>query len=130
MTRNKGLNDTPVMHSLLSTLSVPQLKQAIALREQIDTLESQFAQVLAQSTAVTQAEAPTVKGHRGKRTMSAAARAKIAEAQRARWAKLRRAKVSTTMAAKPKRVISAAGRARIIAATKARWARYRAAKKK
>jgi hypothetical protein len=56
--------------------------------------------------------------------MSAAARARISKAQKARWAKVRTAK------AKPRRNMSSAGRARIVKATKARWARWRAAKAK
>lgn len=59
----------------------------------------------------------------GRRTMSTAARAKIAAAQRARWAKTKGSQ------AKPKRKISAAGLARIRAAQKARWAKVRAGKK-
>jgi hypothetical protein len=57
-----------------------------------------------------------------RRTMSVAARRRIAVAQRARWARQR--------VARPKRRISAAGIARIRAAAKARWAKVRAAKKK
>src|SRR5438876_12192373 len=63
---------------------------------------------------------------RGRRTMSAAARARISAAQRARWARTRGQKVVSIA---PKRHISPAGLARIRAATKARWARVRAAKK-
>ena len=62
----------------------------------------------------------------GRRTMSAAARARIAAAQRARWARTRGQKVVSIA---PKRHISAAGLARIRAANRARWARVRAAKK-
>jgi len=60
-----------------------------------------------------------------RRTMSAAGKARIAAAQRARWAKV---KATKSEPAKPKRKLSAAGRARIIAATKARWAAFRKAK--
>ena len=66
-------------------------------------------------------------GSRGPRRMSAASRAKIAAAQRARWAKAKGRKVVPIKAGK--RRISAAGLARIRAANKARWARVRAAKK-
>ncbi len=62
--------------------------------------------------------------------MSAAAREKIAEAQRRRWAAAKgEAAPETPAAPKPKRKISAAGKAAIAAATKKRWAAYRAAKK-
>jgi hypothetical protein len=56
------------------------------------------------------------------RTMSAAARRKIAAAQRARWAKRK-----GTGSAHPKRYISPEGLAGIRAATRARWARWRIA---
>jgi hypothetical protein len=59
--------------------------------------------------------------------MSAAARRKIAAAQRARWAKQKGQKVVPIKAGK--RHISAAGLARIRAAARARWARVRAGKK-
>ena len=51
--------------------------------------------------------------------MSAAVRRRISLAQKARWAKQRRAK--------PKRTISAAGRKRIAAAQRARWAKVKRA---
>ena len=62
--------------------------------------------------------------------MSAAARARIAAAQKARWAKQKGESETAAPSAAPKRKrkMSAAGRARIIAATKARWARVRAGK--
>jgi hypothetical protein len=68
-----------------------------------------------------------------RRGMSAAGKARIAAAQRKRWASLKAAasvKASKSEPVKPKRKrkLSAAGRARIIAATKARWAAFRRAK--
>lgn len=60
-----------------------------------------------------------------RRKFSAATRAKMAAAQKARWAK-RSADGATK--SKAKRRLSAAGRAAIIAAAKARWARQRAQK--
>ena len=57
-----------------------------------------------------------------RRKMSAAGRARIAAAQKARWAK---AKGQATA----KRKLSAAARKRIAAAQRARWAKFRAAKK-
>jgi hypothetical protein len=63
----------------------------------------------------------------GTRKLSASARARIAAAQRARWAKVREnAKV---VPRRRKRTISAAGRRKIAAAQKARWARVKAGKK-
>ena len=72
----------------------------------------------------------TSRGSRGRRTMSAAARARISASQKARWAKARGKVVSIAKSPKPpKRHISAAGLANIRKATKARWARWRAAQK-
>jgi hypothetical protein len=64
----------------------------------------------------------------GHRKMSAAARARISVAQKARWAKSKGQRV-VPIASKRKRHISPAGRARIAAAARARWAKVRAAKK-
>jgi hypothetical protein len=60
-----------------------------------------------------------------KRTLSGAARERIAAAQRARWAKAKGAKASP-----PKRTMSQAARNRIAAAQRARWAKSRAQQKK
>ena len=69
---------------------------------------------------------------RGRRKLSAAARARIAEAQRKRWAAAKQqagpAASAKQAPAKPKRRLSAAGRKAIIEATKKRWAAVRAAK--
>ena len=77
--------------------------------------------------------------------MSAAGRAAIVAAQKARWAKIKAAKASPVVKlvakapvadsnpaikAAAKRKISPEGIARIVAATKARWARINAAKKR
>ena len=69
-------------------------------------------------------------GKRGK--FSAATRAKMAEAQRKRWAKLNGETPAEAVAkpAKKKRKLSAAGRKAIAEATRKRWAEYNAAKKK
>jgi hypothetical protein len=64
-------------------------------------------------------------GKRGK--MSAAGRARIAAAQRARWAKQKATNGKPTGAA-PKRVLSAAARKKIAAAQRARWAKVKAQK--
>jgi hypothetical protein len=60
-----------------------------------------------------------------KRKLSAAARERIAAAQRARWAK-----VKGTKASPKKRAMSQAARKRIAAAQRARWAKVRAQQKK
>ena len=67
-----------------------------------------------------------------KKVMSAAARARIAAVQKARWAE-RKAKanpqaIKAVQTSRPKPKMSAAGRANIIAAQKARWAKIKAAR--
>jgi len=62
---------------------------------------------------------------RPRRTVSAAARRKMAAAQRARWAKVKGAKTST-----PLRTMSQAARRKIAAAQRARWAKVRAQQKR
>jgi hypothetical protein len=73
-----------------------------------------------------------------KRVLSAAAKAKISKATKARWAKFRAEKdkkalgnsaVRETKQVK-RRVLSAAGRAKISKAAKARWAKVRAQAKR
>ena len=65
---------------------------------------------------------------RGRRTLSAAARAKIGAAQRARWAKVKGQQKVVSIAPKRRRM-SAAGLANIRKATKVRWRKWRAAQK-
>src|SRR5271157_2488181 len=67
--------------------------------------------------------------HRTRRTLSAAGRARIAAAQRARWAKVKGQKVVSILARKG-RTMSPAARKRIVAAQKARWAKWRKTQKK
>ena len=64
---------------------------------------------------------------RGTRRLSAAGKARIAAAQRARWARFKKdgKKNAATM---PKRKLSSAGRKKIAAAQRARWARVKASK--
>jgi len=64
------------------------------------------------------------------RRMSAAGRARIAAAQRARWAKVRVKPGKQNVITMPKkRTLSAAARKRIAVAQRARWAKVKAAKK-
>jgi len=60
---------------------------------------------------------------------SSASRAKMAAAQKARWARYRALK-GRTQTAKPVRTMSASARRKIAVAQKARWAAYRAKKGK
>ena len=67
------------------------------------------------------------------RIISAASRRKMAQAQKARWAKVRKGPepvAKTTAAAPVKRTMSASARRKIGAAQRARWARVKAQAKK
>jgi hypothetical protein len=120
------------MSNLLNTLSIAQLKNAVALKEQIARLEGQLASLL--GGPATPVASGTKKGG-----MSAAGRARIVAAQKKRWAKIRAGTKAPAGAnaspapvaklARKKGGMSAAGRARIVAAQKERWAKVKAAKK-
>jgi hypothetical protein len=127
-----------------SELSLDQIRQAIALKEQIAALESQLPGILAgpvathaQAAHVTTPLSPPVRrGRGGPRIMSPEARKRIAAAQKARWAKFHAAKggavpvkVAATATTPGRKAMSAEGRARIAAAAKARWAKFRRVKK-
>jgi len=104
---------------MIKDLTVVQLHRAIAIKEQIEALEQELSLVVGNETPI--------KSGRRKYGMSAAGRARIAAAQRARWAKAKSAEVRlTAQPKKGKRKMSAAGRAAISAAAKARWAKIKA----
>ena len=98
-------------------LQVEKLDQAILVIESLDGLASR------------KANQPT-------RIISAASRRKMARAQKARWAKVRKGLdpatevAKTTGSSQVKRTMSASARRRIAAAQKARWAKIRAENKK
>jgi hypothetical protein len=66
------------------------------------------------------------------RVVSAAARSRMAQAQRARWARVRQQAggASKTRATGKRRTLSPAARRKIAAAQRARWARFRAKSEK
>ena len=132
-----------------------QLRKAADIQEKIQSLQEELGQLLGGeiTTPAEMTEAPK------KYKFSAAARAKMRRAQKARWAKIKgtspaarpgrkakrkmsakglaniRAGVAKRMAAqgkvvqKPKKKFSAAGRAALSAAAKARWAKAKRAGK-
>jgi hypothetical protein len=103
-----------------------------AQKRRLDEQISELRQMLdgGRSEPVATPEAP--KGKR--RKMSAAARKRIGDAQRKRWAASKRPSRPSSQPAAPsevpkrKREISAAGKRAIAAATRKRWAAFRAAK--
>jgi hypothetical protein len=66
-------------------------------------------------------------GNTGRRKISAAGRARIAEAQRQRWAKIKGKNAQAAATEAPKRTLSAAARKKIAAAQRLRWKKLKAA---
>lgn len=117
-----------VYNSLMTNF--PQL--VAELKRERDQIDQAIAAVSALTRNGSTRSASSNVSRRGPRKMSAAARARIGAAQRARWAKVKgqSGPSKTTTAKSPRRrTISAAGRRRIAAAQKARWAKARAAAK-
>ncbi len=111
----------------INNLTTGQLREIISIKEQIESLQAQLE-------AITGGDAAPVPplgrpSGRGRYKRSPAARARMAAAQRARWAGISgtRGRVGRPPG-KGKRRLSAAGRAAIIAGTKARWAKLKAEK--
>src|ERR1051325_1350417 len=75
----------------LSAVTATQLRQAGAIKERIEALEAEMAQVLGGEIPVPFVKAAgrsdSGNGRRKRGAMSAAAKARIAKAQKARWAK-------------------------------------------
>jgi hypothetical protein len=70
------------------------------------------------------------KSGRPTRFVSAVSRRRMAQAQRARWARARAHNVVSIASKRGKRTMSASARRKIAAAQRARWAKVRAGKKK
>jgi len=85
-------------------------------------IDAQIAELRQMLTGTPTATAATPEGPKGRRRMSAAARKRIGDAQRKRWAESKgeAESPSKTATAKPKRKMSAAGRKAISEATKRR----------
>jgi hypothetical protein len=117
-------------------MPTPKLTNEI-LQAAIDGFEAQKQRIDAQIAALRQSmsgapEEPAAAAPpsgRKRRKMSAAGRKRIAEAQRKRWAGIKKDsdKPAAAKPAKKKRKLSPEGRRRIIEATKKRWAAVHAA---
>jgi ribosomal protein L15 len=70
-------------------ISATQLRRAADIQDKIESLQNELGKLLGNGSAST---ADSAQPERKRRKMSAAARAKIAAAQRARWAKVRAGK--------------------------------------
>jgi hypothetical protein len=108
-------------------LSTRNLEQALSIRRQIDALERKLRGLVG---GVGGGAAPV--GRRGvrRRQLSASARAKIAAAARARWARFRARRGGAKAAKRKGKGITAAGRRRLSQLMKARWAARRKGKRK
>jgi hypothetical protein len=98
----------------------------IGYQHERDAIDAKIAEIRLQlegQTPQASASAGPVEAPR-KRVLSAAARRRMAVAQRKRWAEFKKAQEAP--APVKKRRLSAAGRKRIIEATKKRWAEIRA----
>lgn len=109
----------------LASLTSKDLAKIAHLLKVKESLLERVAKVDAKLSAFESGQ-PVAAAKGGKRKMSAAGRAAIAAAQKARWAKLKGRKAGKP--AKRKIKFSAAGLARIRAAQKARWAKFKATK--
>jgi hypothetical protein len=100
---------------------ISRLQQVLALLNDGNVPSTPSIKSVAESTA------------RPTRQISAAGRARIAAATRARWAKIRAeqatGKVAGNSVVTPRRKVSASARKRMASAQKARWAKIKAAEK-
>ena len=116
------------MNSIIG-LTPRTLRKAADLQERIEGLQEELEQLLGEVPAPAPAPAPTAEGPKKKgNKMSAAGKAAIRAAQKARWAKVRGA-VEDKPAKKAKKKLSARGIANIRAGVAKRMAK-KAAKAK
>lgn len=105
----------------LKDISLEQLKKVAGIKEKIALLEKQLQTLLG--------GANTRNGQSKKGVISAAGRARISAASKARWAKIKGSQGKRRASASPgKRTVSAATRAKLRAASKLRWDKVKAAK--
>lgn len=126
-----------------STPTLAQLQRGLQISEQIAALEAELTALFSGAPAPKAAKAPIAPAPAAapkKGGMSAAGRARIVAAQKARWAKIKAGKApalkapvaKAAKAAKAtgtqKRVVSPEVKAKLAAAMKARWAAAKAGK--
>lgn len=120
---------TPITASISRTTLLATISMFESQRAEIDSHIAECRKALLSTQAI--AELPQVPvPPAGKRTMTAAGRKRLAEAQKARWAAHNAAKAGVpapTAEAKPKRVVSAAAKKNMAAAQKKRFAAKAAA---
>ena len=117
------------MSSLIADLSAKQLRRAAQIKDKIQSLEKALGRLLgsvAGSAISTNGAIPKKKSRR-----SAAVRAKMSAAAKARWAKTNGQKAENkSPVRRARRVLSKAARAKMATAAKARWAKAKAVGKK
>jgi len=99
--------------------SLNSLEEALSIRRKMDTLEKRLASILGTTISLGSTTS------RGPQRMSAATRAKIAAAARARWARVKAGRAPTTVPGQKKSGLTPAGRKRLSQLMKARWAARR-----
>jgi len=114
----------------IKDLTTTQLQQIIDIKEQIETLQSQLDSIGGGTGPKLGRPKGSGRGlgkPKGGRRMSAAGRAAISAAAKARWAKYRgNGEVKADKPAKKKRTVSAAARAKMAAVARKRWKRVKA----
>jgi hypothetical protein len=75
------------MSAFIASLSAQQLRRAADIKDKIQSLEKELEEILGSATESVIAAVP-----KKRRKMSAAGRARIAAAAKARWAKIKAAK--------------------------------------
>src|SRR5580658_8431124 len=96
----------------LQDLTSSQLNRIIAIKEQIETLQSEIESVVSDGGVM---PAPMKKGRKRKRRLSAAGRAAIIAGTKARWARMKGKKAAPKVARKKDRRSSPAVRAKLSA---------------
>jgi hypothetical protein len=103
-------------------ITLESLEEAIGIRKQMDTLEKRLAALLGNNIS------PNSTTPKSRRRMSPAARAKIATAARARWARMKGGQPNGAVKSPAKKGgLTPAGRRKLSQMMKARWAARRKA---
>jgi hypothetical protein len=142
------------MYEIFLSYPITTIEESLAIRKEIEALQASLIEIIgveiidepappfkrfkpmsaagrARVAAKSPAAVQPVKAGKKKRVVSAAARAKMAAAQKARWAKKNGASPAAVEPAvkggKKKRTMSPEARERIAAAQRARWAKAKKA---
>ncbi len=120
LTRNASRHYQSPMTNLVN-LTTAQLHRIIAIKEKIESLQAEIDSIAGGDGKIPISASVEVPK---KRRMSAAGRARISAAAKARWAKLKGTKVEALPT--KRRKMNAAWKAKLAAAARARWAKAKA----